>query len=466
MAASVREWASGSCVSVGVVQLRSAARPALPGIDCGLTGRRLLSNCARMVTQGPRLNPFQPDAPARASIFSGRTPELKSIETAIVDTLRGHPSHVLIVGERGMGKTSLARYVENLAQSPAVWGAAGVDVGPAVLFVSLGFSATIPDACAAILSEAYRWAQQRGPSMVTWFQNELSKLEGVSVGFFGVTAAVKAGGNTLPWAFPGALESFVQRSEKAASGLVIILDETESIAADPQFAPFIKSLLETLGQRRVNTVQLVVTATPEGRDRMNSAHPSFSRLFRPLNVGRLADSEVRVLVHKALQEGWPKKTADEAFLSSMCVFASGIPGFVHEIGKATFDVDTDNHLTEADFTQGVIGTDQVVGAMDVLEQKHFMERYSKKVLSNSYREVLHAMALAERDLKRAEIPTEEIRKRCPTVTQPGPYLANMVKRGVISRVDGKRGTYQLPDRMFYAFLLLGGTRRSRKAAHL
>lgn len=409
----------------------------------------LVSNTAAMNIVA-RLNPFQPDAPVRPSLFTGRRAELQTIHQSVLDTLRGRASHVLIVGERGMGKTSLANYLTDFATSPELTEAAGGVTAPAVLFVSLGFSPTVPEVCAAILNEAYRWAR-RDQSLLRWFREELRQLEGLEIGFFGVSIAAKQGQSStaLPHAFPDALEAVFERMG-GIGGLIILLDETEAIATDPAFPGFMKSLLEVLGARKLGTIQFVMTTTPEGRDRMTQTHESFPRLFRHVRINPLSNDEVEDLVARALQEGLPRKEATPAFLKMIADMASGIPGFVHELGRAAFDVDRNGILDLDDLADGILGTDTVVGALSMLEQRHFHERYSKKVLSNSYREILHAIAELERD----EVSTAEIRDRCPQIGagQINTYLARMADRGVVVRVEGKKGIYKLPDQMFKVFL--------------
>ncbi len=407
-----------------------------------------------------KVNPFQPDAPVRTSVFTGRSAEIAQIRDTIVGTLRGQAAHVLVIGERGIGKTSLTQYVVELALSPDVIEAAGDVSPPIVLFVSLGYCGNLADVCAAVLNEAYRWAR-RGRSKVTnWFKNEVSKLDGVQVSLFGigVSARLRADTDEAPRIFPELLEKFLITSE--APGLVVILDETEAIAQHDKFPGFLKATFETLGVRRVGNIEFVMTVTPEGRSRMANAHPSFPRLFRPITIEGLSGDEVTDLVRRALEEGEPRKTTSPEFLEAMRHYSSGIPSFVHEIGRAAFEVDSDNILDDDDFASAVVGTDDVVGALTVLEQKHFRERYSQKILSNTYREILHAMA--ELEIENDEIATKEIRAKCPEVAQIDPYLGNMVKRGVIMRVEGKRGIYRLPDRMFGVFLRMES--QSRKAS--
>src|SRR5690606_14525664 len=126
--------------------------------------------------------------------------------------------------------------------------------------------------------------------------------EGLEIGLLGVTIAAKPGQiSTLPHAFPDALEAVFERMGEIG-GLIVVLDETEAISADPSFPGFMKSLTEVLRVRKRGNIQFVMTTTPEGLDRMVQAHESFLRLFRLVRINPLSDEEVRDLVLKALKE--------------------------------------------------------------------------------------------------------------------------------------------------------------------
>ena len=63
-----------------------------------------------------RYNPFNPTQPARPDFFVGREPEITEFEKIMVQTIHGSPMNMVITGNRGMGKTSLVRKLEQLAK--------------------------------------------------------------------------------------------------------------------------------------------------------------------------------------------------------------------------------------------------------------------------------------------------------------------------------------------------------------
>ncbi len=63
-----------------------------------------------------KFNPFQPGSPVNTGMFTGRLTELMALEKALFQTKNGNPQHVLISGERGIGKSSLLLYLNALAR--------------------------------------------------------------------------------------------------------------------------------------------------------------------------------------------------------------------------------------------------------------------------------------------------------------------------------------------------------------
>jgi len=62
-----------------------------------------------------RNNPFKPTKPSSGSNFAGRISEISRIRTVLDETKNGNPTNLLVVGERGIGKTSLLLVSKDLA---------------------------------------------------------------------------------------------------------------------------------------------------------------------------------------------------------------------------------------------------------------------------------------------------------------------------------------------------------------
>ena len=178
-----------------------------------------------------------------------------------------------------------------------------------------------------------------------------------------------------------------------------------------------------------------------------------------MNIPNLSRKESDELVRKAVNRGVPPARPVDDFLWNIYHYSNGIPSFIHELGRAAFDVDTDRKLDWEDLRQGILGTPAVKGALASLEDKHFRQRYTQKILSNEYRKILHIVASFNEDV----VPVSDIlNKYDGDENKLRAYLSVMVKRGVVEKMEGQVGQYRLPDRMFKVFLRLrAGSKKAK-----
>jgi AAA+ ATPase superfamily predicted ATPase len=55
----------------------------------------------------PKYNPFRPNSIVTTSMFAGRWPQMQAIEQALFQTKNENPRNFIVLGERGIGKSSL-----------------------------------------------------------------------------------------------------------------------------------------------------------------------------------------------------------------------------------------------------------------------------------------------------------------------------------------------------------------------
>lgn len=63
-----------------------------------------------------RLNPFVPNSPVNPGMFVGRLEEVERLEGCLLHAKAGTPSHFMVTGERGIGKSSLLLVVKAEAE--------------------------------------------------------------------------------------------------------------------------------------------------------------------------------------------------------------------------------------------------------------------------------------------------------------------------------------------------------------
>jgi hypothetical protein len=395
-------------------------------------------------------NPFSPDMPVAPSLFAGRAAEIAQISTALSDAVNGTPRHLLIQGERWIGKTSIARYAEALAQ---MRGAYPGDSRASffVSFCSLGSCFSIEDLCLNIL-DSFKRLQNTAKEKVFRL---LASVQGLSIGPVGITLNSNSKEAKFRVSeFPRILEGVLKHAGHHYQAFLIIMDETERVSKIEGVASVLKDTFEHLDRVGVKNLATIVTATQECVDAFTSDHPSFPRLFRYVNLKLMQRDECKELIDKALNAGWPPTKMVKDGYGFIYYYSDGFPGVVQELAYSAFEVNTNSIIKRDDIIRGTIGWRGHKGALDTIFDKHFRKTLTKDLLSDRYRDILEAAD----DYGGDEFSYKNILDKLgPTCNwQVGSYIGILVQRGVLQRVAGRKGKYRFTSRMLPLWIRLRG----------
>src|SRR5271155_1324058 len=90
-------------------------------------------------------NPFTPNSPIDPQFFAGRSDEVFKVQAALNQTRHGNTQHILLTGERGIGKTSLAIFARYMAQEPNI--ILGTDFRFATAYYTVERGQSLIDVC-------------------------------------------------------------------------------------------------------------------------------------------------------------------------------------------------------------------------------------------------------------------------------------------------------------------------------
>lgn len=395
-------------------------------------------------------NPFQPNRPCSLDIFTGREKEIRSIINALEKTDNGESEHVLIIGDRGIGKSSLAMFVENAATFVTDFELVkSKNINYFTVFNSLGTVKNLEELCIKLLENCYRELKKSQNRIYTQLIKTIKKIKGFTVGGYGLQFDFSEDPKTVSAIFDTLMMDFWDKVNKKYSSMLIIIDETDHISNDKNFSSFFKSLIETFNRNNYNNIMFLFTATPQGLSNLIIGHDAFPRLFKKFNINNLSRKESDELIIKALQKSIPRIEATNKFLELVYEYSDGLPCFIHEICYASFEFNNNQVLGIDDFRNGIIGTDTIKGAIKNIYDIHFRQRYTQEILSNTYREILHIISSFEETyVKSAEIlkKFKGNKKTCNS------YLIRMVDRGFLKKAEGKKGYYSIPEKMFKLWL--------------
>jgi hypothetical protein len=290
-------------------------------------------------------SPFYPGQPVPVELFVGRREQIDRILTRGAGQVsRGKPVAVFIQGEYGIGKSSLAKFVQWEAE---------MQFGIHSINASLGGAKTIGDVAQAVLigatrsglSENTKWERTKD-----WLGKYIKEASVAGISFNMEALKQDSLNLTSPLALLSFLEEFAVRI--GAPNLCLTLDEINGIAALPEFSGLLKSLVDSNAMSpKPLPLLLILCGTEEKRQEMTRVYESISRVFEVVDITPFSDDETYAFFTKAFDSVGME--VQSGALSFMSHYSAGFPKIMHLIGDATFWLDQDGVI---DYKDAVTGT--------------------------------------------------------------------------------------------------------------
>jgi len=384
-------------------------------------------------------SPFYPGQPVPGEFFVGRVKQIDHIMRRGVGQVEaGKPVAIYVEGEYGIGKSSIAGFVQWLAER---------EHGLHSIYAPLGSAETLEDVGAAVLEGTLR-SGAFDPHRSEKVRNWLGKYIGEQ-SLFGVTVHAEALKKDAPTITSGMLpflgEVVERLRETGVKGIFVVLDEINGIAANPKFAHFIKGIVDTNAMsRQPLPLLLMLCGVEECRREMIRNHQPVDRIFDVVQIEPMSQQEMRTFFEKAFDS--VQIQVDSEALDLIIEYSAGFPKIMHLVGDSAFWLDQDAVISKADALQAV------VAAADEVGKKYVDQQVYKALRSKDYRSILNKIAKTGLDMtfQRAKIAkglTDAERKKFSN------FLQKMKKLKVI-RAGGVQGEYVFNVRMVRLYIWL------------
>ncbi len=387
-------------------------------------------------------SPFTPGQPLPPNLFAGRQQEVETLLGGCRQALQSQQVYrSYIQGERGIGKSSLASFVREIADR---------EYAMLTVHVHLGGAKNLDEMARRIFKEIAESSQNR-----PWF-DKLKQALGdhlKSVGFFGMQLDFTATPDELQllWQnLASQLREMLHLLKKQRNGVLLLLDDINGLAASPDFANWLKSFVDgaaTSGQPL--PLHLVLISLPQRRQEIISHNPSLNRVFTIIDVAPLSEDDTRHYVIQALKS--VGMSIDEEALQLIVRFSDGYPAILQEIADATFKRCKTDRISLHDAAQGVMDAAETIG------RKYIQPEVLDVIRSNKYRSILGRVAsltVGER------FSRQDILDKLDSDEQKvfDNFVHRMKKLGVLVSED--RGVYRFKNelnRLYYMIAVQAGT---------
>lgn len=392
----------------------------------------------------PKFNPFTPNSPTPEGMFIGRVFEIVAFEKALTQTKYSNPVHQLLLGERGIGKTSLVNLAQFLARGDVQWGEEKHNFLPVKL--QLDENICLPD-FALNLKKAIEREIKKENETLDWFKTGwefLSRFEVAGVSYK-KEQSISSDAQLIQEFIYSLIDTVKVLKDstliKKKEGLVILIDEADKASKKLNLGTFLKNLSESLISENQNNILFILSGLPNLRDVLMQSHESSLRLFQELNLQPLSKEDTAQVIKKGLELAHEtsgiKTQIDDDAQNSIYQYSEGYPHFIQQIGYSVFETNTDENISKTDVTNGFFNEK---GALERIGDSYYFKPFYKDINVDSQREILSIMSGRWNNF----VSREEIKKKfLGNETTLNNGIQALIKKGIIIPKVGAKGFYRL-----------------------
>lgn len=404
------------------------------------------------------INPFRPNSPTNPGMFVGRYDEIKRIEGALKQTKANQGHSFLLLGERGIGKTSLLNLVKFFCE-----GYIEVD-NQKLNFLVIETDITKETTQLSLIRKIElalkrKLAQTEQTRKV--FSDIWKFLSSVEAGGIKIQSSDEGKDELLFENFCYSLADTIKRVTKIGDksafdttydGVIILIDEADNACDELDFGSFVKLIMERLQKEGTEKLMFGVAGLPRTKDVLRKSHPSSLRIFEELNLGRLTTAEIKTVINSTLDQttitNGIKTNIDEKAENRLISFSEGFPHFIQQYGFCAFELSDGKTIIEDNVIKGAFGEN---GALEAIGNRYYRDDYYKKIKDDKYRQVLNIMATS----LDGWVTKQDIKKNYKgSAATLNNAITALVKRHIIVAKEGTRGTYRLQDKGFAWWILM------------
>jgi hypothetical protein len=393
-------------------------------------------------------------------MFAGRIHELNTIDDSLSRLKEGNPTHLMIVGERGIGKSSLLLFTNMLASGKINW-----QQETPYEFIPIQFSIDRALEQIGFVKKVKNGLEryfQREEKILSLFQKSWEFLKKLEIAGSKINIMDKADAqinDEFAYSLADTCKSIVEDNILAATGIkvkkegiILLIDETDNASIGMDLGTLLKNLSETLQVEGCNNVLFILSGLPRIREVLKESHPSSLRLFEELELLPLYEKDIKDVYERGLaivnQKAPIKYKYDPEALQWMITLSEGYPHFIQQIGFSTFDLNADQVITTETANRAIFGAN---GAIDLIGDRYYRDMYYEKIKEDSYRDILNIMA----DAPNAIVTRKYIKELFKGAEQSMDNGLRVLKdRNIILPILGKVGQYRFQWMGFSSWIKL------------
>ncbi|MFC1666424.1 AAA family ATPase [Candidatus Omnitrophota bacterium] len=365
-------------------------------------------------------NPFTPQSGWEPRIFGGREEELSSFMSNLQDAASKRLNHLVLLGEWGIGKTSLLKQFKRIAQ----------EEGYPACFCSIS-----------------RFTKKDRPLDAVYLIAEemLMGFPGLSIDseqFLRIFSRKKSLLQAQSQFTKFLLELWKAQKARLA---VVLLDDLQNLSPISNTIDILRAVLSKEEIIRETRFLFVLSSTPNGWSAFLDKHDPVGRFFRKrLSVRNLTKADVMDTVHKTLEN--TGVNFDDVITERIFEYTDGHPYEVQLLSSHLYDGQIEGKVSGSTWDNALNNTLKELG------RDYFNSLLARA--SEREKDLLKILAEEKRPLSIKDFRTMMIvgrhAKKFPIANIKN-FLYRLNEKGIVAR--DREGSFDISNRMFREFVL-------------
>ncbi len=379
-------------------------------------------------------NPFSPGGIVKSSLFGGRHQYIMQILRKLHSVAQGKPASFYLYGERGIGKTALAKLISFISteKDPTFYN---------LNFLVSYYSAQHNQSFKSILeSSLNNIADQIDDSVLKKIGSRLGKVfkDGkFSIGAFGVSAGYQYDSKkskdseleiiTIKDQVVSILRNVlaqiknIEYQEKSKDGVLFIIDEMDNIEDIEICASIIRGITTELDFEDIGNISFMLIGYENGYEHFIKGDESIRRLLDPIQLKEMPNEEVIETFEKGLKES--NITWNAATLKEKVWQTGGYPLAIQVIGYHLIEEDSDGNIDSDDWEKAVSKSSK-----ELIHKEYSMYYSFGSAVKKNKDRILFTLAVAT--VNSDSYSLKEIQE-LSSIKNPSQYIKQLLNAGVV-----------------------------------
>ncbi len=356
------------------------------------------------------MNPFNPNSVVAPTLFAGRSKQTLQILKKLEQVKQGMSSNFVFYGERGIGKTALAKLVISIAQENDN---TLFNLNFLTSYYSIEKGQSFESAMQASLNAVTDKLPNQTIANLASRMGKFFSNGKFSLGAYGFNVEYESGraeesksravnlkdicvsaiGNILR-----SIRDEAKQKQGNQDGIIFVLDEVHNLADLVGAAQIIRGISTTLDMDGLANVSFIIIGYPDAMNKFFEGDPSAKRSFDQIPLFNMPLSEAAEILEKGFKKIGVSYDAKE--LTKRIAVTGGYPHSVQVLGHNLIEVVKNNELTKTAWDQA-----EQMTALE-LQNKDFSVMYGFSGKQTLREEILNFLALVGRSISKADLAKE------------------------------------------------------------